>query len=88
MGTSNANLIEQLFEHGIIKTEAVANAMKAVDRAKYCKTGFPYQDAPQRIGFSGKRPFENYFKLFFTSIPVIFSNDLSSTYACPRIRNS
>jgi protein-L-isoaspartate(D-aspartate) O-methyltransferase len=51
-GTSNVNLIEQLVNYGIIKTDAVANAMKATDRAKYCKTAFPYTDSPQRIGYS------------------------------------
>lgn len=51
-GTSNANLIEKLFEYQIIKTQTVADAMKATDRAKYCKTGSPYTDAPQRIGYS------------------------------------
>lgn len=34
MGSSNANLIDQLTEYGIVKSESIGNAMKATDRAK------------------------------------------------------
>lgn len=36
--------------HGIIENDSVASAMKAVDRADYCKNS-PYQDSPQGIGY-------------------------------------
>ena len=39
-----------LTAHGIIETDSVASAMKAVDRADYCKHS-PYQDSPQGIGY-------------------------------------
>ncbi|XP_055639278.1 protein-L-isoaspartate(D-aspartate) O-methyltransferase [Toxorhynchites rutilus septentrionalis] len=50
-GLSNADLIRQLQEHGIIKSEAVAQAMIATDRKFYVASNLnPYIDAPQRIG--------------------------------------
>jgi len=49
-GSSNAELVNNLKSHGIIETDSVASAMKAVDRADYCKHS-PYQDSPQGIGY-------------------------------------
>lgn len=37
--------------NGIIKNPAVANAMKAVDRAHFSKAN-PYADSPQSIGYA------------------------------------
>jgi protein-L-isoaspartate(D-aspartate) O-methyltransferase len=42
-------LINNLEESNLIKSESVANAMKAVDRANFIKTT-PYMDQPQYIG--------------------------------------
>ncbi|VVC89962.1 unnamed protein product [Leptidea sinapis] len=50
-GVNNADMIRNLRANGIIKTDAVANAMLAVDRKNYCPYT-PYQDAPQSIGYS------------------------------------
>lgn len=42
---------ESLFsDNGIIKSERVVTAMKAVDRGNFCKHN-PYLDAPQSIGY-------------------------------------
>ncbi|XP_055389617.1 protein-L-isoaspartate(D-aspartate) O-methyltransferase [Condylostylus longicornis] len=49
VGVNNADLIRQLREYGVIKTEAVANAMLATDRKWYSPRN-PYVDAPQGIG--------------------------------------
>ncbi|KAH8278953.1 hypothetical protein KR018_011772 [Drosophila ironensis] len=49
VGTSNADLIRQLKDHGVIATQAVANAMAATDRKFYSPRN-PYMDAPQPIG--------------------------------------
>merc|ERR1712037_292777 len=49
-GSSNADLVNNLKSHGIIENDSVASAMKAVDRADYCKNS-PYQDSPQGIGY-------------------------------------
>ncbi|XP_058817716.1 protein-L-isoaspartate(D-aspartate) O-methyltransferase [Topomyia yanbarensis] len=50
-GLSNADLVRQLQEHGIIKSEAVAQAMTATDRKHYVASNLnPYIDTPQRIG--------------------------------------
>ncbi|EME39883.1 hypothetical protein DOTSEDRAFT_137927 [Dothistroma septosporum NZE10] len=48
-GTTNASLIDNLSANGLITSERVKNAMKAVDRAHYAPS-FPYQDSPQTIG--------------------------------------
>jgi len=48
-GRSHAELIGNLYAHGVIKTEAVRNALLAVDR-KFFTAHNPYEDAPQRIG--------------------------------------
>ncbi|KAI4185522.1 MAG: hypothetical protein L6R41_004067 [Letrouitia leprolyta] len=50
-GSTNAGLIANLKNNGLITTERVANAMLAVDRAHYT-SAFPYEDSPQPIGFS------------------------------------
>lgn len=36
---------------GIIKTERVYEAMSAVDRGHYVRSGYAYFDAPQQIGY-------------------------------------
>ncbi|EDV98638.1 protein-L-isoaspartate(D-aspartate) O-methyltransferase [Drosophila grimshawi] len=51
VGTSNADLIRQLRDYGVIATEAVADAMTATDRKHYSPRN-PYMDAPQPIGGS------------------------------------
>ncbi|KAF5300023.1 hypothetical protein FQR65_LT09280 [Abscondita terminalis] len=45
-GKSNADMVRQLRENGIIKSKNVENAMLAVDRGNYCAVN-PYMDAPQ-----------------------------------------
>ncbi|KAL4238427.1 Protein-L-isoaspartate(D-aspartate) O-methyltransferase [Mactra antiquata] len=49
-GNSNTNLIDNLQANGIIKSDRVASAMKAVDRKHFCKFS-PYNDSPQSIGY-------------------------------------
>ncbi|XKL66862.1 hypothetical protein PGB90_010282 [Kerria lacca] len=49
-GRSNLDLIKNLKENGIIKSEKVESTMKQVDRANYVVTD-PYIDAPQSIGY-------------------------------------
>ncbi|XP_028131463.1 protein-L-isoaspartate(D-aspartate) O-methyltransferase [Diabrotica virgifera virgifera] len=49
-GKSNLELVRNLRANGIIKSDAVENAMLAVDRGNYSKTS-PYMDAPQGIGY-------------------------------------
>ncbi|XP_055610466.1 protein-L-isoaspartate(D-aspartate) O-methyltransferase [Uranotaenia lowii] len=50
-GLSNADLIRQLKEYGVIKSEAVAQALTATDRKFYVASNLnPYVDSPQRIG--------------------------------------
>lgn len=48
-GTSNADLIAQLWRHGLITEPSVRDAFLKVDRAHYAPTA-PYQDSPQTIG--------------------------------------
>ncbi|XP_075974153.1 protein-L-isoaspartate (D-aspartate) O-methyltransferase isoform X2 [Anticarsia gemmatalis] len=50
-GVNNADMISHLRKNGIIKSDAVAHAMLAVDRKNYCPYA-PYHDSPQSIGFS------------------------------------
>ncbi|XP_045495113.1 protein-L-isoaspartate(D-aspartate) O-methyltransferase [Colias croceus] len=50
-GVNNADMIRNLRANGIIKSDAVANAMLGVDRKNYCPYA-PYHDSPQAIGFS------------------------------------
>ncbi|KAI9785858.1 MAG: hypothetical protein M1816_008185 [Peltula sp. TS41687] len=49
--SSNAGLIQNLFQNGLIKSERVKNAMLGVDRAHYAPSS-PYEDSPQSIGHS------------------------------------
>ena len=49
-GADNLELIRNLCRHRIIKSKAVENAMKAVDRRHYAPKS-PYEDAPQSLGF-------------------------------------
>ncbi|XP_070497420.1 protein-L-isoaspartate(D-aspartate) O-methyltransferase [Chironomus tepperi] len=49
---TNEGLIEQLQEHGIVKTEIIANVMKQTDRKLYCRVAYPYVDRPHSIGYS------------------------------------
>ncbi|KAI1424323.1 protein-L-isoaspartate O-methyltransferase-domain-containing protein [Xylaria sp. FL1777] len=48
-GRCNRTLAENLFNNGMIKSEAVKNAFLAVDRAHYAPSS-PYEDSPQAIG--------------------------------------
>ncbi|EPZ35496.1 Protein-L-isoaspartate(D-aspartate) O-methyltransferase domain-containing protein [Rozella allomycis CSF55] len=50
-GKTNNELIAKLKATGIISNDKVADAMRTVDRAKYC-TIHPYHDSPQPIGFN------------------------------------
>ncbi|MCJ1322387.1 hypothetical protein MMC15_007735 [Xylographa vitiligo] len=50
-GSSNAALIANLAENGLIKSDRVRKAMLNVDRAHYAPE-LPYQDSPQSIGMS------------------------------------
>ncbi|XP_018565147.1 protein-L-isoaspartate(D-aspartate) O-methyltransferase isoform X2 [Anoplophora glabripennis] len=50
-GKTNAELVRNLRANGIIRSDAVENAMLAVDRGNYSKNS-PYMDAPQGIGFA------------------------------------
>jgi protein-L-isoaspartate(D-aspartate) O-methyltransferase len=47
---SNAGLVENLHNAGIITVDRVKRAMMAIDRGKYVRDE-PYQDAPQTIGY-------------------------------------
>jgi len=49
VGNSNADLIRQLKDYGVISTESVAEAMLGTDRQHYSPRN-PYMDAPQSIG--------------------------------------
>ncbi|KAJ5692075.1 hypothetical protein N7462_001498 [Penicillium macrosclerotiorum] len=48
-GSTNSELIENLFKAGLIKNERVKEAMLGVDRAHYAPSR-PYSDSPQPIG--------------------------------------
>lgn len=50
-GSSNRHLVENLQGNGIIKDPRVADAMKSIDRALYCRNN-PYMDSPQGIGYA------------------------------------
>lgn len=50
-GSSNAALIKNLADNGLITSERVKQAMLGVDRANYAPSG-AYQDSPQTIGYS------------------------------------
>ncbi|KAL2219044.1 protein-L-isoaspartate O-methyltransferase [Thermoascus aurantiacus ATCC 26904] len=49
-GSSNTELIENLYNAGLIKNERVKKAMLGVDRAHYAPSS-PYSDSPQAIGY-------------------------------------
>ena len=49
-GKSNVDLIDQLSDKGIVKSQRVKAAMKKVDRADFSPSD-PYDDSPQRIGY-------------------------------------
>ncbi|EAW09138.1 protein-L-isoaspartate O-methyltransferase [Aspergillus clavatus NRRL 1] len=48
-GTTNAELVENLYNEGLIKNDRVKKAMMGVDRAHYAPSR-PYSDSPQPIG--------------------------------------
>lgn len=50
-GKSNVELAKNLRKNGIIKNPRVFEAMASIDRAFYSRNN-PYQDSPQRIGYS------------------------------------
>lgn len=50
-GVNNSDLVNQLRANGILVSDTVINAMKAVDRKNYCPNA-PYHDSPQSIGYS------------------------------------
>ncbi|TGZ80242.1 protein-L-isoaspartate O-methyltransferase [Ascodesmis nigricans] len=49
-GTSNKELIANLWRQGLLKTPRVKEAFEKVDRAHFSPLG-PYEDSPQRIGY-------------------------------------
>lgn len=49
-GKTNAELMNNLWKNGVIKSDAVLQAMKATDRKHYC-SHHSYDDRPQGIGF-------------------------------------
>ncbi|KXJ09381.1 protein-L-isoaspartate(D-aspartate) O-methyltransferase [Exaiptasia diaphana] len=49
-GVNNNDLVTQLRNGRIIKSDGVEEAMRKVDRGNYC-TNRPYQDSPQYIGY-------------------------------------
>ncbi|KAL3426222.1 protein-L-isoaspartate O-methyltransferase [Phlyctema vagabunda] len=51
-GASNVELVDNLYNAGLIKREQVRDAMKKVDRAHYCPDStVAYEDSPQSIGY-------------------------------------
>ncbi|KAI7940050.1 hypothetical protein MJO28_013702 [Puccinia striiformis f. sp. tritici] len=53
-GATNNELVQNLFNNGLMKSPRVLEAMKKVDRANYLPSGArqdAYQDRPQSIGF-------------------------------------
>ena len=57
-------------ENGIIKSETVESAMKAVDRKNFCHYN-PYQDSPQSIGQQ---------QCFWNHVYVINASGITSTH--------
>ncbi|XP_070612862.1 protein-L-isoaspartate(D-aspartate) O-methyltransferase-like isoform X1 [Erythrolamprus reginae] len=49
-GKTHAELINNLYRNGVIKSQRVHSAMLATDRAHYANY-FPYMDSPQSIGY-------------------------------------
>jgi len=50
-GSSNAELVQNMYKNGLVKSQEVLKAMQAVDRGNYVKNS-PYEDRPQGIGFN------------------------------------
>ena len=51
-GSTNEQLVDNMYHHELIKSPRVRDAMRAVDRAHYVpSTGKAYQDSPQTIGW-------------------------------------
>lgn len=38
-------------EYGVIKSDKIAEVMKATDRKLYCRVAYPYVDRPHSIGY-------------------------------------
>ncbi|XP_015270827.1 PREDICTED: protein-L-isoaspartate(D-aspartate) O-methyltransferase-like isoform X1 [Gekko japonicus] len=49
-GKTHAELINNLYKNGVIKSQRVLDVLLATDRAHYIKY-FPYMDSPQSIGY-------------------------------------
>lgn len=49
-GKTHAELLNNLYKNGVIKSQRVFDVMLATDRAHYTKY-FPYMDSPQSIGY-------------------------------------
>ncbi|XP_067414089.1 protein-L-isoaspartate(D-aspartate) O-methyltransferase-like isoform X2 [Emydura macquarii macquarii] len=49
-GKTHAELLNNLYKNGVIKSPRVLDVLKATDRAHYIKY-FPYMDSPQSIGY-------------------------------------
>ncbi|KAN0082097.1 Protein-L-isoaspartate(D-aspartate) O-methyltransferase [Elaphomyces granulatus] len=49
-GSTNSELVENLYNSGLIKNDRVKKAMLGVDRANYALSN-PYDDSPQPIGY-------------------------------------
>lgn len=49
-GSSNSDLIDQLKDHGVLKSARVEEALRRVDRKHYCRSR-AFEDSPQPIGF-------------------------------------
>nr|XP_048709293.1 protein-L-isoaspartate(D-aspartate) O-methyltransferase-like isoform X2 [Caretta caretta] len=49
-GKTHAELLNNLYKNGVIKSQRVLDVLTATDRAHYTKY-FPYMDSPQSIGY-------------------------------------
>uniref|UniRef100_A0A7N5P1Q0 Protein-L-isoaspartate(D-aspartate) O-methyltransferase-like n=1 Tax=Ailuropoda melanoleuca TaxID=9646 RepID=A0A7N5P1Q0_AILME len=49
-GKTHAELINNLYKNGVIKSQRIFDVLLATDRAHYIKY-FPYMDSPQSIGY-------------------------------------
>ncbi|XP_038261088.1 protein-L-isoaspartate(D-aspartate) O-methyltransferase-like isoform X2 [Dermochelys coriacea] len=49
-GKTHAELLNNLYKNGVIKSQRVLDVLMATDRAHYAKY-FPYMDSPQSIGY-------------------------------------
>jgi protein-L-isoaspartate(D-aspartate) O-methyltransferase len=50
-GSTNQELIHNLYKNDLIKSAEVMKVMQMVDRGNYCEN-YPYEDRPQGIGFN------------------------------------